>query len=116
MLYAAALADGAAVGWYRARLTQISVDPATHEITSKGTVAGMILVLSVFAIRYGLRYFLTTPEGAGALSLGATRVADALILFAVGMMIVQRIEMGLRARRLLNEAKAANANANLPSP
>jgi hypothetical protein len=114
-LYAASIVAGAGVGWYRGRLTQITVDPATHEITSKGSVAGMILILAVFALRYGLRYFLMTPQGSGIAGLGVTRATDALLLFSVGMLIVQRIEMGLRANKLLSEARANKANASSPS-
>jgi hypothetical protein len=112
--YLAAFALGAALGWYRGRLTQILVDPATHEISSKGTAAGMMLIAAVFLARYGLRVFLI-PGMAMDVHAGAARITDALILFSIGVIGVQRLEMGLRAKRLLDEARAARANRHGPS-
>src|SRR5207302_1164811 len=48
---AAALAGGALLGWWRARFTQITIDPATHELTSRASPVGMLVILSIFAVR-----------------------------------------------------------------
>src|ERR1700757_3585812 len=53
----AALALGALAGWWRGRLTRIAVDPQTHALTSKTSPLGMLLILAIFAVRYGLRSF-----------------------------------------------------------
>jgi hypothetical protein len=103
---AAALAGGAVVGWYRGRLTHITIDPATHDLTSKTSPVGVVLIAVLFAARYGLR--LAFPDlGAahGSLSSQAVAIADALALFGIGALVVQRLEMWLRCRRLLAEAK-----------
>ena len=110
---AAALAAGAVVGWYRGRLTHISIDPATHDLTSKTSPVGVVLIAVLFAARYGIR--LAFPDAGyghpGSLESQAGAIADALTLFGIGATVVQRLEIWLRCRRLLAEAQAATAAA-----
>jgi hypothetical protein len=100
---AVALALGAVAGWWRGRLTHITVDPATHELTSKTSPVGMLLILALFAARYGVRAL--GPETAGALHVPVLAVTDALMLLAVGLVCAQRLEIALRATRLVREAR-----------
>ncbi|MDB5475233.1 MAG: hypothetical protein JWP49_744 [Phenylobacterium sp.] len=102
-----ALILGAALGWWRARFTNITVNPETHELTSQASPIGMLVVLGVFAIRYGLKMY--TVENAGALHLPVAAVADAALVISVGLVCAQRLEIALRASRLLTEARAAKA-------
>jgi hypothetical protein len=112
--FVVALVVGGAIGWYRGRLTQITIDPKTHEFTSRASIAGTILIGVVFAARYGVRMALqsggqlTWPLGS---RLDVVGVTDGLMLFLVGMMTVQRLEMYLRCQKLLNEARANGAAA-----
>ena len=107
---AAALAAGAVAGWYRGRLTHISIDPATHDLTSKTSPVGVVLIAVLFAARYGIR--LAFPDAGyghpGSLESQAGAIADALAVFGIGATVVQRLEMWLRCRRLLAEAQPAN--------
>ena len=103
---AAALAAGAVVGWYRGRLTHITIDPATHDLTSKTSPVGVVLIAVLFAARYGIRLaFPDVGYGNGSLASQAGAIADALTLFGIGAMVVQRLEIWLRCRRLLAEAQ-----------
>ena len=104
---AAVLGLGALAGWWRGRLTRIAVDPATHALTSKTSPLGMLLILAIFAVRYALRSF--GAQTAGALHVSALQITDALMLLAVGIVCTQRLEIALRATRLLSEARAANS-------
>ena len=99
----AALGLGAAAGWWRGRLTRIAVDPATHALTSRTSPAGMLLILALFVVRYGLRTF--GAENPGTLHVSAAAVTDALMLVTVGLVCAQRLEIALRATRMLNEAR-----------
>jgi len=101
----AALALGAALGWWRGRFITISVDPETHALTSKASVVGMLVILGIFALRSGLSSF--ARANASAFHATAQDVTDALLLLAVGLVCAQRLEMALRANRLLTEARAA---------
>lgn len=103
---AAALAGGAVVGWYRGRLTHVSIDPATHDLTSKTSPVGVVLIAVLFAARYGIRLaFPDVGYGHGSLASQAGAIADALTLFGIGAMVAQRLEIWLRCRRLLAEAQ-----------
>jgi hypothetical protein len=100
----AALVIGAALGWWRARFTHISVDPATHQLTSRASPIGMLVILAIFALRYAVRLY--APQGASALGVPAIAIADALLIITVGLVCAQRLELALRATRLLAEARA----------
>jgi hypothetical protein len=89
---------GAGVGWQRGRLTRINLDPESGVLTSQASPAAVILIVAVFALRYGLRFWLLEHPGKGAQALAAT---DALLLFSVGMISVSRIEMWIRCRQLM---------------
>lgn len=100
----AALVVGAALGWWRARFTHITVDPATHALTSRASPVGMLIILGIFALRYGVRMY--AAQNASALGVSANAVADAALVISVGLVCAQRLEIALRATRLLNEARA----------
>jgi membrane protein CcdC involved in cytochrome C biogenesis len=89
---------GAAVGWQRGRLTRIYLDPATGILTSQASPAAVILIVALFAVRFGLKMWLGQSDTRGVQAVGA---ADALLLFGVGMIAVARIEMWIRCRRLM---------------
>jgi hypothetical protein len=112
---AGGLVLGAAAGWYRGRLTRITIDPDTHVLTSQASMWGTVLVVGLIVVRYGLRAYLmggidmsgATPHGGlGGPAIAAT---DALLSFTVGMMGVSRLEMWMRASKLLADAQAAKA-------
>ncbi|HEX2815130.1 MAG TPA: hypothetical protein VHN39_01960 [Phenylobacterium sp.] len=105
----AALVVGAALGWWRARFTTITVDPATHELTSRASALGMLVILGVFAVRYAVRMYAT--QSASSLGVSANGIADAALVISVGLVCAQRLEIALRATRLLNEARAARPAA-----
>jgi hypothetical protein len=103
----AALGVGAGLGWWRARLTNISIDPATHQLTSQASPIGMLVILGLFVLRYGLRTY--AAQNAGALHISVNVIADAALVMTVGLVCAQRLEIALRATRLLSEARAAKA-------
>lgn len=102
---AAALAVGAALGWWRARASRFTIDPATHVITSEVSPWGMLLILGIFALRYVLRGVMSGE--ASTLHVSAIEITDSFLLLAVGLVSAQRIEWLIRARRLLSQARAA---------
>jgi hypothetical protein len=95
---ALALLAGVAIGWQRGRLTRISLDAETGVLTSQASPAAVILIVAIFALRYGLRVWLVEHPQHG---VQATAAADALLLFSVGMLSVARIEMWIRCKRLM---------------
>jgi hypothetical protein len=100
---------GAGLGWWRARFTHITVDPMTHELTSRASPIGMLVILVVFAIRFGIRAY--AQQNGTTLGVWAVALPDALLVMSVGLVCAGRLEIFLRATRLLNEARA---KAGLP--
>jgi hypothetical protein len=92
---------GVAIGWQRGRFMHIEVDPVTHNVTGRMSQIGVIFVLAIFLGRYLLRGVLTGPAAAA--------VTDGLVTLSAGMMVTQQVEVGLRARRLLAQARAGSA-------
>jgi hypothetical protein len=94
---------GALIGWWRARFTHIEIDQQTHQLTSRASPLGMLIILGVFALRFGLRMY--AAEGAGPYGLLAT---DALLAMTVGLVCAQRLEIFTRASRLLAEHRSSS--------
>jgi hypothetical protein len=112
-----ALAVGATLGWQRGRFMHIDVHPETHDVTSRVSPVGMIFILAVLALRLLLRG--AALESRSALGIPAAAITDGLILLLGAMIVAQSAEMWLRARRLLEEARAAKAASQAqgaPSP
>ena len=100
----AALGVGALLGWWRARFTHITIDPVTHALTSRASPIGMLVLLGIFALRFGIRLY--AAQNASSLGLSANAAADAALVISAGLVCAQRLEIALRATRLLNEARA----------
>lgn len=104
-LLAGGLVVGCALGWQRGRLMRIDIDPETHALSVRASPLGLLFIIAVVALRYGLN--IVMRENASLLHLSILAVTDALVLLAGGIMAAQGLEMWLRARRLLAQAVAA---------
>ncbi len=102
-ILALGLAIGAAVGWQRGRFMQLEVHPETHAVMARMSSLGMLFVLVVIGLRMWVS---TTMIGQRMGGVSAATVTDSLMILAGAMMLVQQIEVSLRARRLLAEAGA----------
>ncbi len=101
MLFAGGVVIGAVVGWQRARLMRLEVDPVTRQISVRQSPAALLLIFGIMIVR---RIAAPTPaasaKGAAA-SAGALLATDAALGFALGMIVAQRIELWRRARAAL---------------
>ena len=104
-----AVAAGAGVGWFRAKAVKLTVDPQTHEVTSTTSPVGLVIIVAVFLVRSGLRS--AAGVEAGASGLDPAVIADAFLLLAAGLVVGQRVEIFLRARRLISAAQPARFGA-----
>ena len=71
---------------------------ADGTLKAQASPIGMILIVILLLGRRALSAFL--EPHAAAWGLNATAVADAFLVFVVGTIIVQRVEMYIRARRV----------------
>ena len=100
-LCAAALVVGAGLGWQRGKLMHLSVDPATHQLNQKASLGGLLFIVVLIAIK-----LVGQAEGS-ALHLDVMLLTQAFATMALGLFSAMRVEMYLRGRRLLEQARAA---------
>lgn len=105
-ILAASLALGSALGWQRGRLMRIDVDPVSHEMTVRASPAAMVFIIVLMLLRMSVRN--VAFQSLGQTHLPVTILVDGLVLFSLGLMLTQSIEMGIRASRLLAQARAAS--------
>lgn len=103
VLQIVAVLIGAGLGWWRGSLTQLSIDPQTHTLTSKVSPVGLALLGVIFLARFGLRSFAMSHPGAFHASV--PELTDAMLLLAVGLICAQRLEVWIRARQMLADAR-----------
>jgi hypothetical protein len=108
-----ALLVGVGLGWVRGKMMRITVDPESHLATVQGSPLAIALILGLIAVRYGMRYLVM--ENASTLHVNVAQATDVLMLFALGLVGAQGIEMWIRARRLISDSKAARAGATIVS-
>jgi membrane protein CcdC involved in cytochrome C biogenesis len=80
-------------------MMHIHVDPESHALNQKASPAAMVFLIVLVLVRMGARGVI----GKGGVS--PAMLTDPLIGFALGMFTLQRVEMYLRAKRLLEEAR-----------
>ena len=92
------LALGGVAGWWRGKTITIEKEP-DGSLKAQASPLGLILVVLLLVSRSALRPWLETH--AVGWHMNALAIQDAFMLFAVGLVVVQRVEMYLRARRVL---------------
>lgn len=97
---AVGVAIGAAVGWQRGKMMHIHVDPESHALNQRASPAAMMFLIVLIMVRAGARSVLGQES-----NVSPAMLTDPLIAFALGMFTVTRLEMYLRAKRLLEEAR-----------
>ena len=93
------VAIGAALGWYRGKTTAIHVDPETQRLNQKASPLGMLILLALVGIKAAAR------EGGQYMHFDVIALTDGLLGVALGTFSVMRLEMYLRGKRLLEEAR-----------
>jgi hypothetical protein len=101
---AASLGLGCLLGWQRGRMMRIEVDPETHALSARSSPWAILFIVALVLLRTGLRA--AAQSGVG-LHVSATTLTDVLVAFALGLLGMQRLEMYLRARRVLEAARGA---------
>ncbi len=100
---------GAGLGWWRGKLMRISVNDETQSLNVSASPLALYFIVGLVAIRLLMRTVLLRE--AQAWHLDIVTVTDAFLLLGAGLVIAQRFEMMLRARRIL-----ALHRATSPSP
>jgi len=88
---------GGIVGWYRGKTVTIEREP-NGVLMAQASPLGLILLVVLFAGRSLLRDLIESH--AAEWHLNALAVTDAFLVFAMGLIVMQRVEMYIRARRV----------------
>jgi len=103
-LAAAGLAVGVVVGWYRGKTIRIERNAETGQLRQRASPIAMVLLLVLVVLKLGARWIFgegaATHPGSSAMLL-----TDAFIGFALGLLSATRVEMYVRARRLIAAAE-----------
>jgi hypothetical protein len=99
-LLALGLVVGTALGWHRGKLIRIDRNAETGELRQKASPLAMILLLALIALKLGARAIFG-ETAAGHPASGAMLLTDAFIGFALGLLSATRLELYLRAKRIL---------------
>jgi Protein of unknown function (DUF1453) len=96
----AGLAAGAVLGWQRGKLIRIEHNADTGQLSQRASPLAMILLLGLVVLKLGAREIFGDSAAAHPGS-GAMLLTDAFIGFALGLLSATRLELYLRARRIL---------------
>ncbi len=88
---------GGVAGWYRGKTVTIEKEP-DGSLMAQASPLGLILLVVLFAGRSLLRDLIESH--AAAWHLNALAVTDAFLVVAMGLIVMQRVEMYIRARRI----------------
>jgi hypothetical protein len=97
--FALAVVLGAGGGWYWGKLTELELHPEDGTLMSRGSQAGMIVLVLLILVRVGMRAGIGME--AQALNLNAAMLTDVLIVFTASLFSVRGLEIFLRARALM---------------
>lgn len=102
-LMGAGVGIGAAIGWHRGKLIRIHRDEQSGELRQKVSPLAMLLIVGLIALKMGARAIFGDTAVAHPGS-GAMLLTDAFLGFALGLLTATRIELYLRAQRILATA------------
>jgi hypothetical protein len=95
---------GGVAGWHWGRTMAIEVHPEDGTLMVKGGQAAILVMGVLILFRIGLRSGLRLE--ASAWHLDMVLISDASIVFSAFLFSLRAVEMYLRARRVMGEAKA----------
>ena len=98
-LIAAGIAVGAVVGWHRGKLIRIERN-SNGKLMQKASPLAMLLLLALIVLKLGARAIFG-DTAAGHPGSAAMLLTDAFLGFALGLLSATRLELYLRARRIL---------------
>jgi hypothetical protein len=97
----ATLVVGGVLGWQRGKMMRITIDPETHTLNQKASIAGMLFIVALILVK-------TVAQMEGSqFHVNVVLLTQAFGALGLGLFTMTRVEMYLRAKRLLGEAGAA---------
>lgn len=104
---------GALAGWRRGKFMRIALNPETEAVTTQSSPAGVLFLIALLVVRRALQFEVET--GAVPLPFKPAALIEPLLYFAAATVLVKRLEMWLRVRGLLAEARRGRLEALAPT-
>ncbi|HLY06266.1 MAG TPA: hypothetical protein VKR31_11020 [Rhizomicrobium sp.] len=105
LVFIAAAAAGAAIGWFRVHTLEFSLDAESGKVSARATQLGAVLIVGLIAIRYLGDYAIKAfGFTAGLKFLHAT---DATLVFSTSMLVARSVHTAIKARALIAAHRAA---------
>jgi hypothetical protein len=99
----AGLVIGAVIGWYRGRTIRVWRDEESGKLLQRASPLAMLLLAAIVVLKLGARSIFgeaaATQPGSPAMLL-----TDAFLGFALGLLTATRVELYIRARKLLGHS------------
>lgn len=108
-ILAVGLLLGAAFGWWRGKMVTIQKTPE-GELKAQASPLGVLLIVGLIVGRSLLRPWI--EANAVNWHINPVAVLDAFLLFAAGVVVMQRVEMWIRARRIQAGGTDAHVEAS----
>lgn len=99
-VFALGLVIGLAVGWQRARLMNFHLDEETGAVMMRQSPLAFLFIVALFLARRLLIPSRSAQASGQVAAHGLPLVTDALLGFALGMIVGMRLEMWRRAKAL----------------
>ena len=99
-LVALGVVIGAGLGWHRGKLIRIERNAESGELRQQASPLAMLLLIALIVLKLGARAIFG-ENAAMQPGSNAMLLTDAFIGFALGLLSATRLELYLRARRLL---------------
>ncbi len=103
-LVIAGLVIGGAAGWVRGRLFTLRVDPESGTVLRRRSRWAISLLIGIVSLRFVANLWVGPITGSMPSSAAALLVTDLTMGLVFGLLVATRVEIALRARRLLAEA------------
>jgi hypothetical protein len=116
---------GVAIGSYMASHQHLSIEEETGHVSSRTSTIGTLLVLGLFAIRFGAKLVFPELANPGHSHSVMTQAANGLLVFTVAVLITQTVSIWRRtqpmiaahaARKLVGQGQPAPEAQPVPQP
>jgi hypothetical protein len=103
LLLGLAAVIGVVGGWYMGRTMTIDVHPEDGTLMVQASPIGLLVILGLVAVRMAIRA--GAKMEAESWHLDVALIFDALIIFTAALFVVRSLEMYLRAKKVMEQAK-----------
>jgi hypothetical protein len=107
---------GVAVGAYMASHQHLTIDEKTGHVSSRTSTIGTLLVLGLFAIRFGAKLVFPELANPGHSHSMMTQAANGLLIFTVAVLIAQTLSIWRRTQPMIAAHAARKLGEGQPVP